>query len=60
MDYFEGNYYLTTTQGDAIRLWKSPTITGLKTAKAVTVWEDAEPSRSRGLWAPEFHFISNR
>ncbi len=60
MDYFEGNYYLTTTQGDAIRMWKSPTITGLKTAKAVTVWEDAEPSRSRGLWAPEFHFISNR
>jgi GH43 family beta-xylosidase len=60
MEYFEGNYYLTTTQGDAIRMWKSPTIGGLKAAKAVTVWQDEDPSRSRGMWAAEFHFISNR
>jgi GH43 family beta-xylosidase len=60
MGYFEGNYYLTTTQGDAIRMWKSPTVAGLKTAKPVTVWTDTDPSRSRGMWAPEFHFISNR
>jgi GH43 family beta-xylosidase/acetyl esterase/lipase len=56
----EGNYYLTTTQGDAIRVWKAPTLASLKTAPRVTVWKDAEPSRSRGLWAPETHFISNR
>ena len=59
MEYFGGNYYLTTTQGDSIRMWKSPTIGGLKTAKAVTVWKDEDPSRSRGMWAAEFHFISN-
>jgi len=58
--YFERDYYLTTTQGDAIRMWKSPTLGGLKTAKPVTVWKDTAPSRSRGLWAPEFHYISNR
>jgi GH43 family beta-xylosidase len=60
MDYFDGNYYLTTTQGDAIRMWKAPMVAGLKSAKPVTVWTDANPSRSRGMWAPEFHFISNR
>lgn len=60
MEYFEGNYYLTTTQGDSIRMWYSPTIAGLKTAKPVTVWKDTDPSRSTGMWAAEFHFISNR
>jgi len=60
MEYFEGNYYLTTTQGDSIHIWKSPTIGGLKTAKPVTVWKDDDASRSRGIWAPEFHYISNR
>ena len=60
MDYYDGNYYLATTQGDTIRIWKSPTVGGLASAPAVTVWKDDEPSRSRGIWAPEFHSISNR
>ncbi len=59
-EFFEGSYYLTTTQGDAIRMWKSPTLGGLKTAKPFTVWQDSDSSRSRGVWAPEFHFITNR
>jgi GH43 family beta-xylosidase len=60
MLHHEGNYYLATTQGDQIRMWKSPTLTGLKTAAPVTIWKDSHHSRSRGLWAPEFHSISNR
>jgi GH43 family beta-xylosidase len=60
LDYYDGNYFLTTTQGDAIRMWKSPTIAGLKAASPATVWQDENLSRSRGMWAPEFHFISNR
>ena len=59
-EFFEGNYYLTTTQRDAIRMWKSPTLRGLKTAAPITIWTDTEPSRCRGIWAPEFHFITNR
>jgi len=59
-DFFENNYYLTTTQRDAIRMWKSPTLGGLKTAQAITIWSDTNPTRSRGIWAPEFHFITNR
>ena len=27
--FHDGNYYLTTTQGDAIRMWKAPTLAGL-------------------------------
>lgn len=60
MVYHDGNYYLTTTQGDAVRMWKSHSLGGLKTVQPVTVWRDADPTRSRGIWAPEFHFISNR
>ncbi|HWH69395.1 MAG TPA: family 43 glycosylhydrolase, partial [Candidatus Sulfotelmatobacter sp.] len=60
MTCVEGNYYLTTTQGNCIRMWKAPSLAELKTAPGVTVWRDQDPSRSQGIWAPEFHFISNR
>jgi GH43 family beta-xylosidase len=60
MLWHEGNYYLTTTQGDCIRIWKAPNLAALKTSQPVTVWQDSDTSRSRGIWAPEFHFISNR
>lgn len=60
LECYDGNFYLTTTQGDAIRMWKSPTLGGLKTAAPVTVWRDTNATRSAGIWAPEFHFISNR
>lgn len=60
MTFFEGNYYLTTTQGDRIRMWKAPLVAELKSARPVTVWQDQDPNRSDGIWAPEFHFISNR
>jgi len=60
MACFQGNYYLSTTQGKAIRLWKAPTLAGLKDAKPVTVWSDTNSMRSAGIWAPEFHFLNNR
>src|SRR5215471_18432684 len=44
-EFFEGNYYLTTTQRDTIRMWKSPSLGGLKTASPVTIWTDTDPSR---------------
>ncbi|MDB6125284.1 MAG: hypothetical protein JWQ71_4277 [Pedosphaera sp.] len=60
MVYYRSNYYLATTQVDAIRVWKAPTLAGLKTVKPVTVWKDANPTRTTGIWAPEFHLVSNR
>lgn len=60
MVYFDGNYYLSTTQGDAIRLWKASSLAGLKVAKPITVWTDTNTSRSAGIWAPEVHFLNHR
>lgn len=59
MVYYQSNYYLATTQGGSIRIWKSPTLAGIKTASPNVVWRDSDPSRSTGIWAPEFHFLSN-
>lgn len=53
-----GDYYLTTTQGGSIRIWKSPTLGGLKNARAVTVWSDPTASRCCNIWAAEFHFLN--
>ena len=58
--YYKGEYYLTTTQAVAIRMWKAPTLAGLKKASPITVWTDENPSRSRDMWAPEAHFFNNR
>lgn len=60
MEYYDGNYYLTTSQGNCIRMWKAKTLEGLKTATPSVVWKDTDPTRSKGVWAPEFHFITNR
>lgn len=60
MVYFDGNYYLSTTQGDAIRVWKASSLAGLKIAKPVTVWTDTNATRSAGIWAPEVHFLNHR
>jgi GH43 family beta-xylosidase len=57
MQFYEGHYYLTTTQGNCIRMWKASTLAELKTVEPVTVWTDDDPTRSHGIWAPEFHLI---
>lgn len=53
--HHQGNYYLMTTQGNSIRIWKSPTLGGLAQAPAATVWADGTPSRCCNIWAPELH-----
>jgi len=57
LQYYDGNYYLTTTQTSAIRMWKSPTLAGLATAKPAAIWVDSTPSRCCNMWAPEFHLL---
>lgn len=58
--WHKDNYYLATTQGECIRMWRAPSLRELKSAPGKVVWRDADPSRSHGIWAPEFHYISNR
>lgn len=59
IEFYKSNYYLTTTQGDAIRMWKAPTLAALRTAPPTLIWEDSTPERCCQIWAPETHFISN-
>lgn len=60
MTHWKGAYYLTTTQGGSIRMWRSPSLGTLLTADPVTVWTDTDPSRNRNIWAPEFYRFGDR
>lgn len=55
--FYDGNYYMTSTQWGSIRMWKSPTIAGLATVKPVLIWADSNSSRCCNVWAPEFHLL---
>lgn len=52
MDYSSGNYHLSTTQGDRVKLWTAKSIAGLAASQPITVWE-----RGKGVWAAEFHHL---
>ncbi len=60
MTHWKGAYYLTTTQGGSIRMWRSPSLGTLAAADPVTVWTDTDPSRNRNIWAPEFYRFGDR
>ena len=53
--YHDGWYYLAATTGGDVRLRKARRLSELKTAVDKIVWKDADPSRNKGVWAPEFH-----
>jgi GH43 family beta-xylosidase len=55
--FHDGNYYLATTQGDALRIWKAPSLGRLAVAEPITVWQDSDPSRNQHIWAPSFYLI---
>ncbi|MEV0779773.1 glycoside hydrolase family 43 protein [Streptomyces sp. NPDC050433] len=50
--HHQGNYYVATTQGDALRIWKSPSVATLLTGDMKEVWRDSDPSRNQQIWAP--------
>ncbi|WP_245930399.1 glycoside hydrolase family 43 protein [Allonocardiopsis opalescens] len=53
--YHNDMYYLSTTQGDRLTIWRSPSLAGLATADPIDVWRDSDPSRNTELWAPALH-----
>ncbi|MDR9765942.1 family 43 glycosylhydrolase [Shewanella baltica] len=56
LEYFNGNYYLTTTTWTSeLVMRKSPTIAGLADAPAHNIWTGADKSRCCNFWAFEFH-----
>ncbi|WP_433654603.1 glycoside hydrolase family 43 protein [Nocardia sp. CA-128927] len=57
LTHYEGNYYLSTSQNDCLRIWKAPSLADLATAQPNTVWLDHDPSRNRDMWAPSFRLL---
>lgn len=59
--YKDGYYYYTHTVGDRLVLWKTRNIAELRSAPRKTVFipPPGKPY-SRGLWAPELHFIKGK
>jgi GH43 family beta-xylosidase len=60
MTYDGGSYYLATTQGDAVRMWKATSLAELAVAMPTTIWQDTDPSRNRDVWAPAFYRFGDR
>jgi GH43 family beta-xylosidase len=51
---WQGAYYLVQSRGGAIRVFRSPTLTGFGETDGVRIWWDREDgSRLNQLWAPE-------
>lgn len=53
--FHDGWYYLATTSGIDVRVRRARRLAELKEAPDRVVWSDADPTRNRDLWAPEFH-----
>lgn len=51
---WKGNYYLVQSRSGIIRVYRSPTLTGLRSAEGVRVWwKFKDGSDLNDLWAPE-------
>lgn len=57
LTYYAGNYYLSTSQNDSLRIWRASSLADLAAAQPNTVWVDQDPSRNQDMWAPSFHLI---
>lgn len=60
MVHHDGSYYLATTQGDAVRMWRASTIGDLLAADPITAWQDPDPTRNKQVWAPSLHRLDGR
>ncbi len=59
--YKNGYYYYTHTMGDRLVIWKTKSIANLKNAEKKTVFLPPPGTPwSKGLWAPEIHFINHK
>lgn len=57
----DGYYYYTNTLGDRIDIWKTDNLANLKTAERKTIWTPPQGTLySKGIWAPEIHFIKGK
>jgi GH43 family beta-xylosidase len=52
LGFVDGEYHLSTTQGDSVKLWSSKSIVGLRSATPEIIWKSG-----KGVWAAEFHHL---
>lgn len=58
--YKNGFYYYTHTVGDRLVIWKTKNLAELKNGPSKTVFKPPPGTPySKGIWAPELHFINN-
>jgi GH43 family beta-xylosidase len=59
--YKDGYYYYTHTLQDSLVIWKTADLADLKHAEKKTIFlPPAKSAYSKGLWAPEIHFLDNK
>jgi GH43 family beta-xylosidase len=59
--YHHGYYYYMQTAGDRLVLWKTKDLAMLGSAEKNTIWTPPpHTAYSRGIWAPEIHFIGGK
>lgn len=59
--YRKGYYYYTQTMGDRLVIWKTKSMASLQKAEKKTIFQPpAGTAWSKGLWAPEIHFIRGK
>ncbi|PXX71754.1 GH43 family beta-xylosidase [Nocardia tenerifensis] len=64
LTFYEGNYYLSTSQSTdqcgCLRMRQASSLADLAAAEPITVWLDDDPSRNQDMWAPSFHLIDGQ
>jgi GH43 family beta-xylosidase len=60
MIHYNGDYYVATTRGDRIGIWKSPSLATLLAAPEQVVWRDTNATRNKQMWAPAFRHVGSR
>lgn len=55
LGYSEGQYHLSTTQGNRVVLWSAKSLGGLTDAKPRVIWE-----KGVSVWAAEFHLMKGK
>jgi GH43 family beta-xylosidase len=59
--YRDGYYYYTHTLGDRLAIWKTKSIADLKNAtRKIVFMPPPGTPYSKGIWAPEIHYINQR
>jgi len=57
----DGRYYANWTTGGDVRLWRSPTLTGIAGGESKVLWTPpASGPKSRDIWAPELHRLRGK